>query len=71
LLNDTADFANSSRDELDREIEPTHPSHKERAASLEAVLWQLVAHNSYHIGQIAMIRRILGAWPPKSGGDTW
>jgi uncharacterized damage-inducible protein DinB len=71
LLNDTADLANSSRSELDREIEPTHPSHKERAASLEATLWQLVAHNSYHIGQIAMIRRILGAWPPKSGGDTW
>jgi uncharacterized damage-inducible protein DinB len=71
LLNAMAALANSSREELDREIEPTHPSHKERAASLEAMLWQLVAHNSYHIGQIVTMRRILGAWPPHAGGDTW
>jgi uncharacterized damage-inducible protein DinB len=71
LLDDAARMANSSREELDRQIEPTHPSHKERETSLEAVLWQLVAHNSYHIGQIAMIRRTLGAWPPRDGGDTW
>jgi uncharacterized damage-inducible protein DinB len=71
LLNATAECANSSREELDREIEPTHHSHKEREATLEATLWQLVVHNSYHIGQIAMIRRALGMWPPKSGGDTW
>lgn len=71
LRNDAASLANSSRKELDRQIEPTHPSHQERAASLEATLWQLVVHNSYHIGQIAMIRRTLGAWPPRGGGDTW
>jgi uncharacterized damage-inducible protein DinB len=71
LLNATAKLASSSREGLDREIEPTHPSHKERAASLEAMLWQLVAHNSYHVGQIAMIRKTLGSWPPKNGSDTW
>jgi uncharacterized damage-inducible protein DinB len=71
LLNVITGLANSSREELDREIEPTHPSHKERAASLEATLWQLAVHNSYHIGQIAMVRRMLGAWPPRAGGDTW
>jgi uncharacterized damage-inducible protein DinB len=71
LLNDAATFAHSSREELDREIEPTHSTHKERASSLEATIWQLVAHNSYHIGQIAMIRRTLGSWPPRGGGDTW
>jgi uncharacterized damage-inducible protein DinB len=71
LLNAAATFAQSSREELDRQIEPTHPTHKERSATLEATLWQLVAHNSYHIGQIAMIRRVLGAWPPRAGGDTW
>jgi uncharacterized damage-inducible protein DinB len=71
LLNDSAEFARLPDDELVREIEPTHPSHKERAASLQAVLWQLVAHNSYHVGQIAMLRRVLDAWPPRKGGDTW
>lgn len=71
LLEDSAALADSPEHELRREIEPTHASHKERAATLEAVLWQLVAHNSYHIGQIAAIRRALGAWPPRGGGDTW
>ncbi|MCL5045332.1 MAG: DinB family protein [Actinobacteria bacterium] len=31
----------------------------------------LASHNSYHLGQIVLLRRILGAWPPPSGGDTW
>lgn len=34
-------------------------------------LAMLIAHNSYHTGQVALIRRIIGAWPPPSGGDTW
>lgn len=28
-------------------------------------------HNSYHLGQIVLLRRVLGAWPPPGGGDTW
>ena len=33
---------------------------------------QLIAsHNSYHMGQIALIRRSLGAWPPPGGGASW
>lgn len=28
-------------------------------------------HNSYHLGQIVTLRRILGSWPPPKGGDTW
>jgi uncharacterized damage-inducible protein DinB len=71
FLNEHAALAKSSLTELDREIEPMHESHKKRASTLEAILWQTVGHNSYHVGQIAMIRRVLGAWPPKAGGDTW
>ncbi|MFZ0318904.1 MAG: DinB family protein [Candidatus Sulfotelmatobacter sp.] len=71
LLNQTAGLADSNQVDLDRHIEATHPSHQKRADTLEAVLWQLVAHNSYHVGQIAMIRHMLGAWPPRGGGDTW
>jgi hypothetical protein len=26
---------------------------------------------SYHVGQIALLRRQAGAWPPERGGDTW
>lgn len=30
------------------------------------ILATLMAHNSYHTGQVALIRRIIGAWPPPS-----
>src|SRR5262245_18825793 len=45
-----------------------HPAKQE---TVEDVLWQMVAHNSYHIGQVAMLRRAMGAGPPSGGGDTW
>jgi uncharacterized damage-inducible protein DinB len=70
LVNFTA-LVNSSPEEMQRQIEPVHQGDKQVAGTLEAVLWQMVAHNSYHTGQIAMIRRTLGAWPPRGGGDTW
>jgi uncharacterized damage-inducible protein DinB len=71
LLADFAALANSSPEEMQRQIETVHEGDKKVAGSLEAVLWQMVAHNSYHVGQIAVIRRSLGAWPPLGGGDTW
>lgn len=58
-------------DELDRQIESAHEGDKNVTGTLEAVITQMVAHNSYHTGQIVMIRQSLNAWPPKSGGDTW
>lgn len=31
----------------------------------------IAAHNAYHLGRIVLLRQLLGAWPPPSGGDTW
>jgi uncharacterized damage-inducible protein DinB len=31
----------------------------------------IASHNSYHAGQVAVLRQMLGAWPPPSGGVTW
>lgn len=28
-------------------------------------------HDSYHLGQVVWMRRLLGAWPPPAGVDTW
>lgn len=37
-----------------------------------AEIVQLIAsHNSYHVGQVALLRRIQAAWPPPAGGVTW
>jgi uncharacterized damage-inducible protein DinB len=66
-----ATLAESTPDVLAREVPATHPDHAKHSSTLQAVLWQTLVHNSYHVGQIAMLRRALGAWPPSAGGDTW
>ncbi len=71
LLGEFSALANSSAEEMQREIESVHEGDKNVAGTLDAVIWQMVAHNSYHTGQIAMMRQMLGAWPPRGGGDTW
>ena len=71
LLGEFEALAHSSPTELERQIEIMDVCHTKVASTLEAVLWQMVAHNSYHTGQIALIRRALSAWPPRGGGDTW
>jgi uncharacterized damage-inducible protein DinB len=71
LLADFAALAKSSPEGMQRQIETVHEGDKKVSGTLEAVLWQIVAHNSYHVGQIALIRRALGVWPPRGGGDTW
>jgi uncharacterized damage-inducible protein DinB len=71
LLQKLSTLAQSPPEALAREVKPTHPGHAKMASSLRSVLWQTLVHNSYHTGQIAAIRRCLGAWPPRGGGDTW
>jgi uncharacterized damage-inducible protein DinB len=31
----------------------------------------IASHNSYHAGQVVFLRRMLGTWPPPSGGFSW
>jgi uncharacterized damage-inducible protein DinB len=35
------------------------------------ILADLAMHNAHHLGQIVLLRRLLGAWPPEGGGVTW
>jgi hypothetical protein len=70
LLADFTALSNSSAPEM-QQIESVQEGDKKLAGTQEAVHWQMVAHNSDHAGQIAMIRQALGAWPPHAGGDTW
>ena len=71
LIHEVEVLANSVEGELQREVEAMHPAHRRQSSTVLAVLWQTVVHNSYHLGQIALLRRTLGAWPPHGGGDTW
>jgi uncharacterized damage-inducible protein DinB len=35
------------------------------------MLQTIASHNSYHLGQAVIVRQMLAAWPPPSGGLTW
>jgi uncharacterized damage-inducible protein DinB len=71
LLVELTALAESSSEVLAQQVSATYPGHTKYSSSLLAVLWQILVHNSYHIGQVAMLRRALGAWPPQGGGDSW
>jgi len=66
-----AKLAESDSATLERTIQTFGSPQAPRESTVHAILWQITAHNSYHVGQIALLRRQSGAWPPERGGDTW
>ncbi|MHB1628691.1 MAG: DinB family protein [Bacilli bacterium] len=51
------------------DLESATPARPEQSRA--ETLGMLMGHNSYHLGQVVLLRRMLGSWPPPSGGDTW
>jgi uncharacterized damage-inducible protein DinB len=39
--------------------------------TVRSTLESLLAHNSYHLGRIVLLRQLIGIWPPPDGGDSW
>lgn len=70
LIDDLSKLAPSDSEFLNREVNATHAVHSQISSSALAVLWQTAMHNSYHIGQIVLLRRLLNYWPAEAG-DTW
>jgi uncharacterized damage-inducible protein DinB len=35
------------------------------------VLVHVATHNAHHLGQIILLRQLMGQWPPPSGSWTW
>jgi uncharacterized damage-inducible protein DinB len=50
---------------------PSRPGLPVRVMTVREQLESLGAHNAYHFGRIVLMRQMLGAWPPPSGGDSW
>jgi uncharacterized damage-inducible protein DinB len=50
---------------------PSQPGMPTRWMTVREQLENLGAHNAYHLGRIVLLRQLLDAWPPASGGDTW
>jgi uncharacterized damage-inducible protein DinB len=70
LIGELLTLAQSDPQFLNLEVRATHTVHKQQSSSVLAVLWQTAVHNSYHIGQIVLLRRLLNDWPAQAG-DTW
>jgi uncharacterized damage-inducible protein DinB len=49
----------------------SHADHANQGTTVEDVVWQTIVHNTHHLGQVVLLRRLLGAWPPPGGGDSW
>jgi uncharacterized damage-inducible protein DinB len=64
-------LSESTPEALGAQVEAMHADEASRSSSVEAVLWQILVHNSYHIGQITLLLRCFGLWPPPKGGDSW
>ena len=75
LLGELAGLAAAEEEVLDRQVKPPEevadPSHSREPVTVLDVIWQTAVHNSYHMGQVALLRQALGAWPPLAGSDTW
>jgi uncharacterized damage-inducible protein DinB len=39
--------------------------------SVRDVLVHIAHHNAHHLGQIILLRQLLGSWPPPAGSYTW
>ena len=50
---------------------PSRPGQPIRIMSVRDQLISLASHNAYHLGRIVVLRQLLQAWPPASGGFTW
>jgi uncharacterized damage-inducible protein DinB len=70
-LDEFRKLSDSSPEALSASVECMHPGEESRSPNVQAVLWQILVHNSYHIGQIALLLRCFHLWPPRTGGDTW
>jgi hypothetical protein len=64
-LHDIAAMVRTPGFDFDRVVRP-----ETRTTAREEV-HMIAGHNSYHLGQIVLLRQALGAWPPPRGGDTW
>jgi uncharacterized damage-inducible protein DinB len=39
--------------------------------SVQDAVIHIAQHNSHHLGQVVVLRQLLGRWPPPSGSWTW
>jgi uncharacterized damage-inducible protein DinB len=60
-----------SAGEQHRRIDPPIEFPPLAGITVGEVIVHVASHNAHHLGQVVLLRQILGAWPPPSGSYTW
>jgi uncharacterized damage-inducible protein DinB len=55
----------------DRPISPAIQFPPLAQYTVRDALIHVASHNAHHVGQIILLRQIMGRWPPPSGSFTW
>ena len=63
--------AMGSSESLDRRLEPSIEIPPLASYTVGDALVHVANHNAHHLGQIIVLRQLMGLWPPPSGGWTW
>jgi hypothetical protein len=70
LLQLTA-WADAAGDTLDTPLRPAIEFPPLAHYTKRDVLVHVATHNAHHLGQVILVRQVLGAWPPPAGSWTW
>lgn len=70
-LDEAAELARDSAVLAKHVVCTSRPGEALRTMTVEEQLISAAAHNAYHLGRIVLMRQLLGAWPPPSGGFNW
>jgi uncharacterized damage-inducible protein DinB len=63
--------AGSNRDRLNRPLSPAIEFPPLAHYTMTDALTHVAVHNAHHLGQVVVLRQLLGKWPPPAGGWTW
>jgi uncharacterized damage-inducible protein DinB len=58
-------------DTPDRPLDPPIEFPQLAGYTLRDALVHVASHNAHHLGQIIVLRQLMGLWPPPSGSWTW
>jgi uncharacterized damage-inducible protein DinB len=61
----------ASTDDLARRLDPPIEFAPLAGITVGDVIVHVATHNAHHLGQVVLLRQMLGAWPPPSGAYTW
>jgi uncharacterized damage-inducible protein DinB len=69
-LNRAASLGDDSA-QLDRPIAPAIQFPPIANYTIRDALVHIGTHNAHHVGQVIVLRQVMGLWPPPSGSWTW